>query len=115
MNTLFVYGTLKPGFPNNHILKAFGGNFFKATLLGFQFDKVWEKKTGYPGLIKSDSNSKVEGFLFVSENLIDNWKVLDDFETKAYSRKIVSVLLEDNRKVDGFVYVINTDFDITNF
>ncbi len=115
MDKLFVYGTLKPGCSNHNILKNIGGDCIKATLFGFELDNDWEKQTGYPGLIKSDAKSKVEGFLFVSENLNKNWDVLDSFETEAYSRKIVPITLNDNKKVNGFVYIVNINFDIHNF
>ncbi|WP_439131974.1 gamma-glutamylcyclotransferase family protein [Polaribacter sp.] len=115
MDKLFVYGTLKPGCSNHHILQNIGGDCIKATLFGFEFDKDWEKQTGYPGLIKSNFDAKVEGFLFVSENLKRNWEVLDGFETEAYTRKIVPITIKNNQKVNGFVYVINTNFDINNF
>lgn len=115
MDTLFVYGTLKPGFANHYILKNIGGAFFKATLYGFQFDRNWEKETGYPGLVESNKDSKVDGFLFVSKNLTQNLKVLDDFETEAYIRKIASITLKDGKKTEAFVYLINPNFDIKNF
>lgn len=114
MDKLFVYGTLKPECSNHYILKNIGGDFTEATLFGFQFDKNWGKQTGYPGLTVSNSNSKVEGFLFVSKNLNRNWEVLDRFETKAYTRNIVPVTLKDNRKVNAFLYVININLDINN-
>lgn len=115
MDKLFVYGTLKPNCFNHHILQKIGGDFFEATLYGFQLDKSWEKQTGYPGVIKSNTNAKVEGFLFTSKNLYRSWEVLDNFETDAYYRKMVPITLKNNRKVYAFVYVINLDFDINNF
>jgi gamma-glutamylcyclotransferase (GGCT)/AIG2-like uncharacterized protein YtfP len=115
MDKLFVYGTLKPGFSNNFILTDIGGHFFKATLWGFQFDKKWEKETGYPGLIKTKSTDKVEGFVFVSKNLSKYWDALDIFETKAYQRIETPIELEDNSKTIAFVYIINSEFDLSNF
>lgn len=114
MDKLFVYGTLKPGFPNHYILKNIGGSFIKATLFGFEYDKNWEKQTGYPGIITSEPTKKIDGFVFVSKNLKYNWKVLDDFETKAYTRKQVSISLH-NKKEEVFVYTINIDFDLNQF
>lgn len=109
---LFVYGTLKPGFENNYILAEIGGEFVKATLLGYTLDSNWENKTGYPGLTKSDSKSKVEGYLFTSENLDQNWDVIDSFETNMYKRAMVSVVINDDIHVDAYAYLINTNFNI---
>ena len=66
MDKLFVYGTLKPGFSNHYILKEIGGDFIEASLFGFRYDEIWEKQTGYPGVIESKSASRVDGFLFTS-------------------------------------------------
>ena len=110
-----MYGTLKPGFPNHYILENIGGECLEAALFGYQFDKQWESKTGYQGLIKADLSSKVKGFVFVSDNLSDNLKILDDFETEAYIRKVVSVHLKNNTIIDAFVYAININFDVNNF
>jgi gamma-glutamylcyclotransferase (GGCT)/AIG2-like uncharacterized protein YtfP len=114
MDKLFVYGTLKPGFPNHYILKNIGGDFVEASLFGYKFDRIWQKQTGYPGIVEGLSNEKINGFLFISEKLNKNWKVLDDFETKAYIRKKVSISL-NNEKVNAYVYAININFDINNF
>lgn len=115
MDKLFVYGTLKPGFSNHYILENIGGTCFEASLFGYQFDNEWERKTGYPGLMKGSLNSKIEGFVFISDNLTNNLMVLDDFETEAYIRKIVPVHLKNNTIVDAFVYLININFDVNNF
>lgn len=115
MNKLFVYGTLKPGCSNHYILEQIGGNSIEAKLYGYQFDENWERKTGYPGLIKGDVNAEIEGFLFISENLTKSWSILDEFETEAYSRIIVPIAIENNTAVNGFVYIINLNFDIENF
>lgn len=114
-DTLFVYGTLRPGYANEHILKNIGGSFKEATISGFQFDKVWEKQTGYPGIIKSNSNATIKGILFTSKHLIYHWDVLDSFETDAYCRIEIPIKLNDNSIVNGCVYIINVDFNIHNF
>ncbi|WP_299046450.1 gamma-glutamylcyclotransferase family protein [uncultured Polaribacter sp.] len=112
---LFVYGTLKPNCENEHVLKEIEGKFTKAMLKGFTFDDEWQKQTGYPGIRETNLNSEVKGFLFTSTNLINNWKVLDKFETEAYHRINVPVILTDKSIVNAYVYTINNNFDICKF
>lgn len=115
INRLFVYGTLQPEQKNHYILKNVGGEFVKATLFGYQFNKKWELKTTYPGLTKSSTFNKVEGYLFTSKNLSHYLPVIDAFETNAYVREIVSITLNNNSKVDAYVYLINSDFNLNYF
>lgn len=112
---LFVYGTLKPGFENNYILAEIGGVFDKATLFGYTLDNNWEKQTGYPGLVKSDSKSKVAGYLFTSKKLTYNWDVIDNFETNMYIRSKVTVVIDSDVQIDAYTYIINANFNISNF
>lgn len=114
-NALFVYGTLQPGQSNEHVLKNLNGKFEKATLSGFTFDRIWEQQSGYPGLIKAKPTNKVSGFLFTAVNLSKHWHILDSFETEMYQRIETSVTLEDNSKALAFVYIINSEFALSNF
>jgi len=111
---LFVYGTLKPGCENDSILKEIGGDFKKATLFGFTFDKKWESKTGYPGLIASHAKSKVEGYLFTSAKLKYSWSKIDNFETNMYNRTKVVIELNNNLQLAAYTYLINPNFKIAN-
>lgn len=111
---LFVYGTLKPDCENNYILKEIGGAFTKATLFGFTFDKKWERKTGYPGLIASHTKSHVEGYLFTSANLEHSWSIIDNFETNMYNRIEIVIKLINNLQITAYTYIINPDFKISN-
>jgi len=114
-HNLFVYGTLQPEQANNYILEEIGGSFVKATLFGYDFDRIWQKQTGYPGIIYKKSDCKVEGHLFTSKNLMNFWVDIDNFETKAYKRIPVSVLQKDDIKTEAYVYIINKNFNLTNF
>ncbi|HSE41878.1 MAG TPA: gamma-glutamylcyclotransferase, partial [Acidobacteriota bacterium] len=41
MKRLFVYGTLAPGRPNEHILGQIGGSFEPATVIGTLYQEGW--------------------------------------------------------------------------
>ena len=50
MQKLFVYGTLGPGKPNEHILKNIGGTWKKAYVWGELFEEGWGADMGCPGI-----------------------------------------------------------------
>ena len=107
MQKLFVYGTLRPGQPNEHILKEIGGQWKKGYIWGELFEEGWGAELGSPGIRLKNKTDKVEGYVFYSDNLSDHWKQLDSFEGEAYERVMVEVeLIEENQKVDAFIYVL---------
>lgn len=101
---LFVYGTLAPGRANEHKLEAIGGNWKNATVTGFLRDEGWGSEMGYPGIELDKKVEKVEGFVFISENLSDYWQALDEFEGKAYQRVLTNVVLEDGTNINAYIY-----------
>ena len=63
---------------------------------------------GYPGIVLDKSGDRVDGFLFTSENLAANWKVLDDFEGEQYERVPVEVTTEQGDKVQSLIYMLKS-------
>lgn len=55
-----------------------------------------------------DDANQVQGFVFSSEHLNANWKLLDDFEGEEYERVPVQVTLNGGERVDSFIYVLKT-------
>ncbi len=51
MEHLFVYGTLAPGRPNEHILADVPGTWQSAIVFGTLIDEGWGAELGYPGII----------------------------------------------------------------
>ena len=103
---LFVYGTLQPNQPNEYLLKNIGGTFQKATVKGF-YDKLgWGKTYGYPAVVLNDSGDTISGYVFTSNNLKNNWDLLDDFEGDGYKRVLTKVNMADEL-VDAYIYVLN--------
>ena len=101
---LFVYGTLGPGRPNEHILQAVGGSWDLASIKGNLCEEGWGAELGYPGIELDESGGVVEGFVFTSQNLSSHWHSLDDFEGEAYQRVLVKAKLENGTEVDAYVY-----------
>ncbi len=105
---LFVYGTLGPGRPNEHVLDAIGGLCETATVTGTLREKGWGAEMGYPGIDLDEHGGEVEGFLFTSESLSGHWASLDVFEGEAYRRVLVKVKLKDGYKVDAYIYALRS-------
>ena len=85
---LFVYGTLGPGRPNEHVLGAIGGTWEPAAVTGTLRQEGWGAAMGYPGIDLDEQSNEVEGFLFSSENLSCHWAALDKFEGEAKIAKV---------------------------
>ncbi|MFD2166347.1 gamma-glutamylcyclotransferase [Thalassotalea euphylliae] len=105
---LFVYGTLAPGRPNEHILAPLGGSWQAATINGKLYEKGWGAALGYPGIVLDATDDNVDGFLFESEHLKAFWPELDAFEGEGYERVMVEARLNDGTAVECNVYALVT-------
>ena len=101
---LFVYGTLAPGRPNEHVLADVRGEWEPATVTGTLFQEGWGAAADYPGIVLDEHGGEVEGFLFSSESLAEHWARLDEFEGEGYERVLTTVKLKDGSAVDAYIY-----------
>lgn len=108
MQRLFVYGTLAPGRPNEHVLANIGGSWRSASVKGNLRQEGWGAELGYPVIVLDETGDEVKGFLFTSKNLADHWQTLDEFEGDGYERKLTSVTLDDGSTVDAYVYAMKS-------
>ena len=106
MESLFVYGTLRKGFPNEHVLTEIGGTFTEASVKGRYIDSGWGAEMGCPGLKLDDAGDMIQGQVFRSENLAQHWQKLDEFEGREYARVETQVQLNDGQFVTAYVYVL---------
>ena len=106
INKLFVYGTLAPGRPNEHILRNIGGSWEEACVTGKLHQEGWGATMGYPAIVLDKDGDKIEGFLFSSANIAAHWHQLDEFEGDAYKRVIAKVKLKDNTIVNAYIYAL---------
>ncbi|MEM7293251.1 MAG: gamma-glutamylcyclotransferase family protein [Pseudomonadota bacterium] len=105
---LFVYGTLGPGRPNEHVMSEIGGTWMNAKVKGTLRDVGWGAQQGYPGIDLDKNGDDVDGFLFTSPNLPAHWKALDNFEGEGYERVITRVRLENGETVDAYIYQLRS-------
>lgn len=105
-NRLFVYGTLAPGRPNEHLLAAVPGTWEPATVTGWLRQEGWGAAVGYPGILLDEQGDEVEGWVFTSGSLSEHWARLDAFEGDGYERVVTTAKLGDGAAVETFIYVL---------
>ena len=103
---LFVYGTLGPGRPNDHVLNAIGGTWEEASINGHLKPQGWGAEMGYPGIVLDDAGDEIKGYIFCSDNLEYHWNELDDFEGKEYKRVLTKVKTKNKTTVEAYIYIL---------
>jgi gamma-glutamylcyclotransferase (GGCT)/AIG2-like uncharacterized protein YtfP len=103
---LFVYGTLAPGRPNEHVLADVPGTWEPATVRGDLHQEGWGAALGFPVIVLDEQGPEVEGFVFSSDSLDEHWERLDDFEGEGYERVLTVATLPDGGAVEAHIYVL---------
>ncbi len=106
MNRLFVYGTLCPNRENAHILAGIGGDWEKASIHGTIHILDWGPDKGLPAIVLNQQDTEVDGFLFSTDKLEQQWQMLDDFEGFQYERVVVDVSVDSGEKIQAWTYVM---------
>lgn len=109
MEHLFIYGSLQPGGPNEHVLADVDGEWVPATLKGRLIEAGWGASMGFPGLVIDENGSEVHGHLLSSTQLTEIWPKLDAFEGEEYERITATVTLGNGERVEAAVYALRTD------
>jgi gamma-glutamylcyclotransferase (GGCT)/AIG2-like uncharacterized protein YtfP len=107
IHRLFVYGTLAPGRPNEHVLAEVPGTWEPASVAGHLYERGWGAASGFPGIVLDERAEPVEGLLFSSDDLDAHWDRLDAFEGEGYARALTTVRLPDGQTVKAFIYVLH--------
>lgn len=103
---LFVYGTLAPGRPNEHVLEDVPGEWEPATVRGELVQQGWGADAGFPGIVLDEHGPEVEGLVLSSAELDRHWKRLDDFEGEEYERVLAPTRLRSGETVEANVYTL---------
>ncbi|RLA08876.1 MAG: gamma-glutamylcyclotransferase [Gammaproteobacteria bacterium] len=112
VNKLFVYGSLCPGCPNEHILSDIGeGVWENASVTGVLHQNGWAAKIGYPAIVLDKNGDKVYGYVFICDNLATNWHKLDKFEGEEYKRELTTAELKNKVMVDTYIYTLKRGSD----
>ena len=106
MNRLFVYGTLCPNRENAHILGGIGGDWQNASVRGTVHILDWGPDKGLPAIVLNQQDTEVDGFLFSTDKLEQQWQMLDDFEWFQYERVVFDVSVDSGEKIQAWTYVM---------
>ena len=107
IDRLFVYGTLAPGRPNEHVLAEAPGVWTPATVRGVLRQQGWGATMGYPGIVLDEQADEVHGFVFSSDALAAHWPRLDAFEGAGYERVLTVAKLQDGALVEAYIYKLS--------
>lgn len=109
MQHLFVYGTLAPNRDNHAIMIPINnGSWQPATIRGhLMLDGGWGSALGFPAVIPDEQGNMVAGLVFSSDDLVNHWTRLDEFEGEAYQRIEVTATLDNGAKIQTFVYALD--------
>lgn len=89
--TLAVYGSLKPGKENHHLISDLKGEWHKGYINGIFYDQGWGAGLGYPAVRWNPSAEEIPVHVLISGHLPHSWDWLDDFEGEDYCRILVPV------------------------
>ncbi|KAG8057813.1 hypothetical protein GUJ93_ZPchr0002g26046 [Zizania palustris] len=109
---VFVYGTLKRGFPNHPLLAAYGSPFAGAASTAAPVPLVIGPYS-VPFLLPSGSSSGrlVSGELYVaSPNALADLDALEGTHLGVYERRRLTVLVDGEREVEAEAYFANTSY-----
>ena len=106
---LFVYGTLKKGHKNAHVLTRIGGRWQPARVRGSLRKNGCKATLGFPALMlaQDDQVGWVSGWVFSSCHLGAYWPELDTFERPGYRRVQADAVLATGTVLKVFVYVVS--------
>ena len=108
MERLFIYGSLQPGGPNEHILADVDGDWERAFVKGHLVEAGWGAGMGFPGLVIDERGGEVHGHVLSSSELTTLWATLDEFEGEEYERVTAQVTLRGGQLVEAAVYALRS-------
>jgi gamma-glutamylcyclotransferase (GGCT)/AIG2-like uncharacterized protein YtfP len=104
---IFVYGTLRPGDSNEHILKDIDGEWREASIRGVWHNEGWGYENyGLPGMVIDENGVEIQGLIFSSGDLENHWETVDDFEGADYKRVKTRAVCANGDVVKVNVYVL---------
>jgi gamma-glutamylcyclotransferase (GGCT)/AIG2-like uncharacterized protein YtfP len=106
---LIAYGSLMPGGLNHGLLSDLRGEWRQGWIAGELLDRGWSAAMSYPALRWCPEGGEVPAWAFISEDLPDHWRRLDDFEGLEYQRIWALFWDEEGQTLVGNVYAMECD------
>ena len=109
--SLIIYGSLAPNGPNHSVIEHIKGEYKKAKVKGKLENKGWGAELGFLGFRHAsiEEQTEIAGIVLFSEELVENWQRLDDFEGTGYRRVLAKYELDTGEIGVGNIYAINED------
>jgi gamma-glutamylcyclotransferase (GGCT)/AIG2-like uncharacterized protein YtfP len=106
---IIIYGTLAPDRPNHSKIQHIKGKWLKGIVKGKLVNEGWGAELGYYGFRHShiDEQENIDAYILFSDELVDNWPYLDEFEGDGYRRILAKFELENGEVGAGNIYAIN--------
>ena len=108
---LAVYGTLRRGEANHHIVSRLRGKWHEGTVRGWVYEIAWGDAEGYPGITLSDDAAPTPVDVLAADDLDRHILEVDRFEGPGYRRVVTTAKLEDGTEVAAWIYEAITDED----
>ena len=107
--SIIIYGTLAPNRPNHSKIEHINGKWIKGVVKGKLVKEGWGAELGYYAFKHSsiDEQENIEAFILFSDELVNNWAYLDEFEGDGYRRILAKFELENGEVGVGNIYAIN--------
>jgi gamma-glutamylcyclotransferase (GGCT)/AIG2-like uncharacterized protein YtfP len=107
--TLIIYGSLAPNASNYSVVEHIKGDWQQGIVRGRLFKEGWGSESGYWGFkhCGSEEQAEIPVFVLFSDELVDNWAYLDDFEGDEYKRILAKYKLNNGQIGVGFIYAIH--------
>ena len=106
---LIIYGTLAPGRQNHHIIAHIKGDWKEGIIRGKLETKGWGANMGYNAFkhVSIELQETIKAFVLFSDELVANWKMLDEFEGDEYKRILAKYELDNGETGVGYIYALN--------
>jgi len=107
--SLIIYGSLAPGRSNHSEVEHIKGEWRKGIVKGKLLKLGWGAAEGYLAFqhTQTDEQKNIEAFVLFSEEFINNWPRLDEFEGDDYRRILARYELDNGATGIGNIYAIN--------
>ncbi len=96
---LAVYGSLRPGESNHHLVAEIPGRWSEGFVRGTLHESGWGATLGYPALVWDEEGPEVPVRILMADGLPEHWDRLDAFEGDAYLRILVPVVTAETECV----------------
>ncbi|PSR57443.1 gamma-glutamylcyclotransferase [Adhaeribacter arboris] len=109
--SLIIYGSLAPNKPNHAVVEHIKGEWKKGIVRGKLENVGWGAALGYLGFkhCRKKDQQKISMFALISDELVSNWQMLDEFEGDEYRRILAKYELDTGEIGVGYIYAINEE------